>query len=92
MQCVWKEGGSELNPRPCSEVRGSLVRVVKGFVCKMCRGEGRQAADEFYFKDIELECVGEFVYLDNMLNDTSEVEKAVATRARAAWMKFRELS
>ena len=26
-----------------------------------------------------------------MLNDTGEVEQAVATRVRAAWMKFREL-
>ena len=32
-----------------------------------------------------------FVYLGDMLNDTDGVEQAVATRARAAWMKFREL-
>ena len=25
------------------------------------------------------------------MNDTGELEQAVATRARAAWMKFREL-
>ena len=31
-----------------------------GFVCKMCRGGGRQAADEFCFEDDELKCVGEF--------------------------------
>ena len=30
-------------------------------------------------------------YLGDMLNDTGEVEQAVAARVRAAWMKFREL-
>ena len=62
-----------------------------GFVCKMCRGGGRKAADEVCFKDVELECVGEFEYLGNMLNDTGKVGEAVAARVRAAWMKFREL-
>ena len=47
------------------------------------------AAEEFRFED-ELECVGEFVYLGDMLNDTGEVEQAVAARVKAAWMKFRE--
>ena len=30
-------------------------------------------------------------YLGDMLNDTGGVKQAVATRVRAAWMKFREL-
>ena len=38
-----------------------------------------------------LECVYEFPYLGDMLNDAGGVEKAVAARVRAAWMKFREL-
>ena len=67
------------------------MRVAQGFVCKMCRGGGRKAADEFCFEDVELECVGEFAYLGNMLNDTGEVEQAVAARVRVAWMEFREL-
>ena len=62
-----------------------------GFVCKVCRGGGRQAANEFCFEDVELECVGEFAYLGDTLNDTDGVEQAVAARAKAAWMKFREL-
>ena len=74
----------------CSEVRGSLARVAQGFVCKVCRCGRRQAADEFHFEDLELECVGEFAYLGNILNDTGEVEQAVAARMRAVWMKFRE--
>ena len=52
----------------------SLTRVVQGFMCQMCRGGRRKAADEFCFKDVELECVGEFVYLGNILNDTGGVE------------------
>ena len=40
---------------------------------------------------MKLECVYEFAYLGDMLNDTGGVEQAVAARMRAAWMKFREL-
>ena len=57
---------------------------------KACRDGGRKAADEFRFEDVKLECVCEFVYLGDILNDG--VEQAVAARVRAAWMKFRELS
>ena len=39
---------------------------------------------------MKLECVYEFAYLGDMLNDTGGVEQAVAARVRAAWMKFRE--
>ena len=61
------------------------------FVCKVCRDGERKASDEFRFEDVKLECVGEFAYLGDMLNDTGGVEQAVAARVRAAWMKFREL-
>ena len=60
-------------------------------MCKVCRGGGKQAADEFRFEDVELECVDEFEYLGDMLNDTDGMEQAAATRVRAAWTKFREL-
>ena len=74
-----------------SGVRGILASVAQGFVCKVCRGGGRQAADEFRFEDVELECVDEFAYLEDMLNDTGEVKQAVVARVKAAWMKFRGL-
>ena len=45
----------------------------------------------FWLTHVKLECVYEFAYLGNMLNDTGGVEQAVATRVRAAWMKFKEL-
>ena len=60
-------------------------------MCKMCRGGGRKAADKFRFEDVQLECVGEFAYLSDMLNNIGGEEQAVAARVRAAWMKFREL-
>ena len=40
---------------------------------------------------IKLKCVYEFAYLGDMLNDTGGMEQAVATRVKAAWMRFREL-
>ena len=60
-------------------------------MCKICRAGGRKAADEFCFEDVKLECVGEFAYLGDILNDTGAVEQAAAARVRAAWMKFRVL-
>ena len=61
-----------------------MERVAQGFVCKVCRGGGRQAANEFHFEDVELECVGDFAYLGDLLNDTGGLEQAVAARAKAA--------
>ena len=92
---MWKEGGCEFNTMCnmwllCAWAMFRSARKFsergKGFVCNICKGGGRKAADEFCFEDVELECVGEF-----MLNDTSGVEQAVADRVRATWMKFREL-
>ena len=60
-------------------------------MCKVCRAGGRKAADEFRFKDVKLECVYEFAYLGDMLNDTGGVEQAVAARVRAAWISLKSL-
>ena len=48
--------------------------MAQSFVCKVCRGGEQQAADEFCFKDVELECVGKFAHLGDTLNDTGGVE------------------
>ena len=56
-----------------------------------CRAGRRKAADEFHFEDVKLECVYEFAYLCDMLNDAGGVEQAVAAKVRAVWMKYREL-
>ena len=42
-------------------------------MCKVCRAGGRKAADEFHFEDVKLECVYEFAYLGDMLNDAGGV-------------------
>ena len=47
--------------------------MAHGFVWKVCRDGRRQAADKFCFEDVVLECVGEFAYLGDMLNDTGGV-------------------
>ena len=78
MQCVWKEGVNSIHcatcgywvHRCCSGVQGSVARVAQGFMSKMCTARGRKAADELHFKDVKLECVCEFAYLGNVLNDT----------------------
>ena len=38
------------------------MRVAQGSVCKVCRGGGRKAADEFHFEVVKLECVGECIF------------------------------
>ena len=43
-------------------------------MCKVCRAGGRNAADEFHFEDVKLECVYKFAYFGDMLNDTGGVE------------------
>ena len=58
--------------------------MAQGFVCKECKGGGRQAADEFRYEDVELEYFGKFAYLGDMFNDTSGVEQAVVARVKAA--------
>ena len=75
------------NVQECKEV----WQVWHGAFCAVCRARGRKAADEFHFKDVKLECVYEFAYLGDILNDTGGVEQAVAARVRASWMKFKEL-
>ena len=74
----------------CLGERGSLVRVAQGFVCKLCRSGGRKAIEEFCFEDVELECVGEFVYLGDMLNNTGGVEQAVTLGSAKLLPEIRE--
>jgi len=69
-----------------------LVRADALFSCKTCHNRGRKGPGEFNFDDVDLECLGEFTYLGDVLNDGAGVERAVVGRARAAWTKFRELN
>ena len=45
---------------------------------------GRTAGYKFHSEDIKLECVGEFAYFGDILNDTGGEEQAVAALVRAA--------
>ena len=81
VQCACATCGYWVHGR-CTGVQGSLARVAHGFVCKMCRGEGRKAVEKFCFEDVELDYVDEFAYLGDMLNDTGGAEQAVAARVR----------
>ena len=98
MQCVWKKSGRELNPLRNMWLLGTraMFRSARKFgksstwFCVQNMQMQRKADDEFRFEDVELECVGEFAYLGDMLNDTGGVEQTVAARVRLLWMKFRE--
>ena len=59
-----------------------MARVAQGYVYKVCKAGGRKVGDEFHFEDVKLECVYEFAYLGDMLNDTGGVEQAVAASSR----------
>ena len=77
-----KRGGYELNTLRNMWLLGTraMFRSARkfgksgtGYVCKVCRAGGRKAGDEFHFEDVKLECVCEFAYLGDMLNDTGGV-------------------
>ena len=79
MQCVWKEGGCELNLLRNMWLLSTWVMFRSarkfgeggtGFCVHVCRAGRRKAADEFHLEDVKLECVSKFVYLGDMLNDT----------------------
>ena len=60
-------------------------------MCAKCVELEEERQLKFCFKDVKLECVYEFAYLGDMLNDTGGVEQAVAAGVRAAWMKLESL-
>ena len=62
------------NVQECEEVWREWHRVL----CTVCRAGRRKAVDEFRLEDVKLECICEFMYLGDMLNDTGGVKQAVA--------------
>ena len=76
----------------CSGKSGALAKAVQDFRCRTCKEGGRSEPERFRLEDEELECVGEFPYLEDVLNDGGGVERAVIARVKAAWYKFRSLS
>ena len=64
------------------------------YVCGRCDNDGDEDDDEPTVKlgEHEVEVVTEFCYLGDMLSCDGDVGRAVTTRIRAGWRKFRELS
>lgn len=81
--------------KKCSGLTGSLNVV--GFKCSRCiHGDAREAAEERKGIEIDsdgnVECVGKFCYLGDMIGSGGGAEEASRARVRCAWAKFRELS
>ena len=78
--------------RRCSGLRASQ-RLSETFVCKVCQNPKSKATDsKITLADGEIEKVGQFKYLGDMLHPDGKVETAVRARINSFWLKFRELS
>ena len=78
----------------CSDVKGRLVEDPV-FKCRRCLGKARpidaRSAVKFKVNDHELDIVNEFCYLGDTVSAGGGCERAIVTRVRCAWSKFREL-
>ena len=76
----------------CSGVRGALNNVAN-YVCGRCN-DSEEVEDESIMKfgEDEVEVVKQFCYLGDMLGVDGDVDRAVTSRIRAGWMKFKDLS
>ena len=78
----------------CTDTRGRLVED-PNFKCKRCLGTARpidnRPAIEFKVGDETLDVVDEFCYLGDMIGAGGGCNRAITTRVRCAWGKFREL-
>ena len=78
----------------CSDVKGRLVED-PNFKCRRCLGKARpidaRSAVKFKSGDHDLDIVNEFCYLGDTISAGGGCERAIVTRVRCAWSKFREL-
>ena len=65
------------------------------YKCRRCLGKARpidaRSAVKFKVNDHELDIVNEFCYLGDTVSAGGGCERAIVTRVRCAWSKFREL-
>ena len=78
----------------CSGVKGKL-KEDPSFKCNRCLGTARQIdarpCTEFEVGNDMLEAVDSFCYLGDMVSASGGCERAIITRIKCAWGKFREL-
>jgi hypothetical protein len=81
--------------KKCSGISGKLTNM-SNFHCKKCVRGSPVQSDEL--KEIslgaglQLECVGKFCYLGDVVGAGGGAEDASRARVRSAWAKFRELA
>jgi len=79
--------------KKCSGIKGSMLKVMKSFICKGCLNPvisaGRTSVDIGASANLEL--VDKFCYLGNMLSVEGDADAAVEARIRVGWNKFRQL-
>ena len=79
--------------KKCSGIKGSLCKVMKSFICRGCSNlvisTGHTSVDIGVSANLEL--VGKFCYLGDMLSVDGDADAAVEARIRIGWNKFRQL-
>ena len=91
---IFCEGCSHWVHHKCSGVSGRLIED-PSFRCRRCLGTARaidaRPATEFMVGDESVDVVDSFCYLGDTLCAGGGCSRAVTTRVRCAWGKFREL-
>ena len=91
---IFCEGCSHWVHHKCSRVSGRLIED-PSFRCRRCLGTARaidaRPATEFMVGDESVDIVDSFCYLGDTLCAGGGCSRAVTTRVRCAWGKFREL-
>jgi hypothetical protein len=84
-----------MDAQKCSDVKGSLEKVMTMFVCRRCKGNMKDVnvieKSVTIGEGMELEKVGKFCYLKDMLDTDGCADYAVTARVGCAWSKFKEL-
>jgi len=79
--------------RKCCGIKGSTYKVMKRFICRGCviplSRTGRTSVDIVVNANLEL--LGKFCYLGDMLSMDGDADAAVANRMQIGWNKFWQL-
>ena len=91
---IFCEGCSHWVHHGCSEIPGRLVED-PSFLCARCRGTARpidaRPATEFAVGGESVDVVDSFCYLGDTICAGGGCSRAITTRVRCAWGKFRQL-